>query len=96
MPVHQEKLIDFLDKHIGCQITDTETFYNNFLTHYKIYCDKMMNDNGLNEQWLDKVFSVRKGTTRRKSTINQSLQRIQLNYIVKKKNNCWTIEKIPQ
>lgn len=96
VPVYQEKLIDFLDKHIGCQITDTETFYNNFLTHYKIYCDKMMKDNGLNEQWLDKMFSVRKGTTRRKSTINQSLQRIQLNYIVKKKNNCWTIEKIPQ
>ena len=89
-------LIGFLDAYVGHTVKDTKQFYRDFLELYAAYCNMLFENSVIDEQGFAEKMKLRKGTGRNKSTINKALGNIELPYVIKKKNNCWIVEKIPQ
>lgn len=85
-----DNLISFLEHFKNTPISeqDSEIFYNAFQYYYKRHCIEKFKDNS---EALEKALSIRKGRTQRKSTINKSLEIIELPYAINKHNNAWII-----
>ena len=85
-----DNLISFLEHFKNTPISeqDTEEFYKAFQYYYKRYCVEKFKDNS---EILEKALNIRKGKTQRKSTINKSLEIIELPYKLNKHNRSWII-----
>lgn len=81
-----DNLISFLEHFKNTPISEqnTEEFYNAFQYYYKRHCSEKFKNNS---EALEKALSIRKGRTQRKSTINKSLESIELPYKINKHNN---------
>lgn len=82
--------IEFLErfKNIPIPESEAEFFYNAFQYYYKRYCTEKFKDDS---EALDNALNIRKGKTQRKSTMNKSLNAVELPYEIGKHNNCWII-----
>ena len=87
-------LPDFMKNQVGQPITDTENFYYNFMELYQVYCWKFASDNNMTISAYKSLVRLRQATGRHKATINECLKKINLPYIINKKNNNWIVTPI--
>ena len=87
-------LPDFMKNQVGQPITDTENFYYNFMELYQVYCWKFASDNNMTISAYKSLARLRQATGRHKATINECLKKINLPYIINKKNNNWIVTPI--
>ena len=71
-------------------ISQQERVYQEFVRLYKAYCYELYADN---QPKLKEVLNIRKGKDQRKATVNRSLEKLDLPYVVKKERNCWVLRK---
>lgn len=87
-------LLTFLESQVDSLITDTEKFYTDFKELYLMYCITFFRDNNLDLAQYEELIKFRQATGRHKATINECLEKLNLPYVIKKKNNGWIVTPI--